>query len=149
MTEDTHQLWDLLIKVTGVLSLILSGSVGVCQYRDAKEREFYAEFWNKRLATYETVSRVAAAISMAESLEDCSESRREFWELYFGPISLIEDESVKDAMVEFAELLEQAEEEEIELSELQEPAYTLTLALRDSLRSTWDRPFEFSRAQTE
>lgn len=144
MGEQVYRLCDILIKSIGIVAVALGIPIGVSQYRDTKQKEFYSELWNRRLATYEDASNAAALVAISASLESSERHRRDFWRLFYGPMSLIEDDAVKKAMENFGSLLSQAEAGEKRLAELKQPAYKLTLVLRDSLKRTWDRPFQFS-----
>jgi hypothetical protein len=133
---------ELATKIAVVLGTAIAFIVGFWEYRDTKKKEFYAEFWNKRLAIYAQASEAAAKISVADSLGDTTESRRTFWTLFYGPMSIVEDSQVKEAMQAFGTELRAVEKDAKSMpSQLQQPSYRLSIALRNSLAQTWNRPF--------
>jgi len=138
---DAKETADLVIKAVGLIGAAIAFGVGLWQYRDTKQKEFYVELWNKRLAVYVQASEAAAKISVAKSLDETIESRRTFWSLFFGPMSIVEDLEVKEAMQAFGRELRAVESGAQPMESLQQPSYRLSTALRDSLSRTWNRPF--------
>lgn len=143
MNDTRRQMFDAAIKILGLAGVFVGFLIGFYQYKDAKEKEFYSHFWNLRLDTYAEVSEAAANIATASTMEDAKDSRRKFWEYFYGPMSLVEDNSVKKAMETFGRELKKIESTNGKPSDLEQASYRLSLALRNSLRNTWSRPFMF------
>lgn len=101
------------------------------------------------MALYEEASESAALIAMSGSAAAASEPRTKFWKLYWGPMSLVEDASAKKAMETFGKVLGDFEGGAILAPALQNPSYQLAVKLRESLKNTWDRPFEFETLPSE
>ena len=132
----------MTLLVTALLT-ILGLVTGALQYRDAKKKEFYATFWHRRMELYEQATDAAAAIAGAPNLEAVKLEHSRFWQLFWGPMSLVEDQGAKKAMEDFGGCLTAVEESSASMSSLRQPAYRLAKGLRESLARTWDTPFEF------
>ena len=136
-----YETYDILIKAVGALVVLIGVPLGLVKYFDTKRKEFYARFWDKRLEYYLRASKAASSIAVSRSDDNSDAARRDFWQLFFGEMSVVEDESVKEAMQSFGGDLELAKAGGKPYSALEQPAYRLSLACRESLRSSWNRPF--------
>ena len=59
---------------------------------------------------------------------------RRFWDLYWGPMAIVEDEKVEKSMVAFGKALQQSVSPDI----LKIAAIQLAHSCRDSLAESWD-----------
>ena len=134
---------ELRLKIVAAVGAALAFVIGLWQYRDTKQKEFHAKFWDQRAAIYQRASAAASALAIVGSAEESLESRRNFWRLYYGEMSLVEDEQVKTAMECFAEGLRHIQAGSPP-NLLTEPAFELTIVLRQSLKYSWNHPFDFS-----
>ena len=145
MTEETHRKWDIAIKILGFTGIILSGAVGISQYADTKEREFYSKFWNQRLHLYVKTLDTAAKISAAKTSEESEIARADFKTLFDGSMAVVQDEAVDTAMHEFDQQLSRLERGEIKREDLGSSSYQLGRVCYDSLRNSWNKPFSSLR----
>jgi hypothetical protein len=116
--------------------------------RDARtEQEFRKRFWEERLALYRRASKLAATIATADSLDMVRQERREFWQLYWGELAIIEDKDVLSAMVAYGEELKRLEGKQQDpkgtsqasnIRDLRQLSYQLAIACRNSLAKTWE-----------
>ena len=74
---------------------------------------------------------------MADSLPSVSREVALFRQLYWGPLAIVEDQQVLDAMVDFADRLKDVQEGST-ITELRPLSYFLARACRRSLRDTWE-----------
>jgi len=132
---------EIIVKGLGLLGAGVVFAIGLWQYQDSKQKEFYAQFWNRRLDLYVQASQAASNIAVSSSLETAADFRRAFWALYYGPMSVVEDLDVKGAMQEFGRALSAVERDAGDPKSLQQPAYRLATVLRDSLGRSWNQPF--------
>ncbi len=129
----------LLVTVGGIL-------IGLLQYRETKRAEFRQRYWEAQLALYEDATGAAAAIATARSLESVAGERARFWQLYWGPLSMIEHPEVEQAMVAFGRVLGECERDVSgcaadgpgnSITPLRQKAYELAHCVRVSLHHTW------------
>ena len=135
------ELWIKGLTLGGVLL----GSVwAYVQYIDTKEKEFYSTYWNHKLDLFVRVSRSAAIMSTTNSVEEFNAARAEYWQLFYGPLSLVEGTCVKNAMIAYSKCVpKRAIESSLSLpmDYMQQPAYRLTVRLKDELGKGWKAPF--------
>lgn len=137
MSNDPH-LGRSIAAWIGVLLTVVTVASGVLQYRHTKEQEFRKEFWEKQFALYSEATQLAASIAVAKDLRDVEEERQRFWKLYWGPLSMVENKAVFDAMVAYGEDLNNQEVRGHTSSELKQLSYKLARACRESLKDTWE-----------
>jgi hypothetical protein len=152
--------WNLenKIKIISVLIAILTITAGIIQYRITNNENFRKAFWEKRYELYTNVISIASEIANSNSLEESKNYRKEFWKLYWGNLSLIEDVTIERAMVKYGKLLAACEEGTIPegscfqglndstklgMSYVNRPglrklSFDLAHCARESLKNTWD-----------
>jgi hypothetical protein len=62
----------------------------------------------------------------------------EFWRLYWGELSLVEDRNVEEKMVNFAEVIQKLEKNDVDLLHLRKYALELSDALRALILASWN-----------
>ena len=82
---------------------------GIYQYSHSKEQEFRRAFWEKQFGLYNEVTEFAAKIAAADDLKSVENERLSFWHLYWGRMSIVENQAVFDAMVAFGGALKESE----------------------------------------
>jgi hypothetical protein len=105
---------------------------------DELRREAAKPFWEMQLKLYARASEAAATIATSDDEAARSRAESEFWLLYWGPLSCVEDvgiekkphPEVEAAMVQFGNYLKAHSRETRTKSELQ----PLSLALAHSMR---------------
>lgn len=126
--------------------MVITVLYGGWQYRKSKEEEFRKRFWEEQYALYSKAVSAAAVIVTAEDFNSVSAARQEFWQLYWGPMCMLEDPQVATAMVEFGGLLTQAEKAGESSQqpaagpfrrEFRKAAHDLAHSMRESLSRTW------------
>ena len=131
------------------LLLVAGGlAVGLWQYWDANRQQYKMEIWSAQKELYESAIEAASRIANADSLESVVESRKQFWELYWGNLAMLESPRVADAMVDFGKILAKCEESmdgscfqptQGNLpNPLQKAAIGLARCARESLQDTWE-----------
>jgi hypothetical protein len=153
MTEETFRRMDLFIKASGPLLVLVGIVVGVHQYKTNLEEDRKTQvvrheniitqakidarkpFFEMQLSVYLEVTNVTARI--ARSLNKKAIDR--FWELYKGPMILVENKAVEKAMVEFGNFLKMKGITEEELKrQLGLRAIEIAKECRKSLKTSWD-----------
>ena len=143
MTEEQHRRWDIAIKVLGFAALIVSGAVGLHQYKETKEKEFYSQFWNERLRLYVKTLDAAARISAAITKKESDQAKAEFRTLFDGSMSVVQDPTVDRAMHEFAARVRQVEGDKMKRQDLGIHSYNLGRTCFDSIKNSWNKPFSY------
>lgn len=104
--------------------------------QEAHAGQFKQRFWEARLDVYARATKAAAKIANAPKLMD--EDSRVFLELYWGELSILEDQQVVEAMIAFREQLDEVNEGKRTTTSLRNAAYALSQACRKSLQATWE-----------
>lgn len=148
-----HQVAQYLSMVTAfvaVAALFLS----LQQYYDqqkrndeAKEREFRKPFWEKQITLYFEASTAAAKIAtLPRDHKESKEAEERFWQLYWGPLVLVEDNDVKNAMIAYGNCLngltKECRSEDSQPSQLQSLSLDLANKFRASIGTSWDIRFD-------
>ena len=113
-------------------------------YTDTKEKEFYTSFWNKKMELFLRTTHAASAMATVESLDAFNDARREYWEMFYGALSLVEGPCVKRAMEVFSSCVPNeplSSSDRLPMRELRQPSYRLAIRLKEELASGWQNPF--------
>ena len=102
MQESRYRFWDIAIKMLTIAAVMISVSWALYEHFDAEKQRINSVFWSKRLDLYLRTSEVTGRIANARSSDEVEQECAEFWQLYHGPMTVIEDESVKIQMERFA-----------------------------------------------
>ncbi len=143
---DKYKTWELTLKTFFLIGGIATAVWAYFTYTDTKEKEFYTFYWNQKLELFLETSQAASTMATTGPVQEFLMARSKYWELFYGRLSLVEGDTVKNAMEEFSRLVPSGstiELNQIEFprKELQQPAYNLTIALKQDLLSSWKDPF--------
>lgn len=105
---------------------------------EVKEQDFRRRFWEEQISIYKKVCDLAARIALAENPNQVKKERNEFWVLYWGELSIIEDSNVNQAMVVYGNDLRGFENGWTTSASLKQKSYLLARACRNSLKRTWE-----------
>jgi hypothetical protein len=132
-SRDGFKIWFKLATVAGA---VIAFIVGVAQYVYSSHNEFKKRFWEERISLYRLASSAASSISVAESKDIFDKARLDFWNLYLGELSIVEDKEVRDAMVAYGQELSGTDFSQ--RNNLTHLSYVLARACRHSLIATWE-----------
>ncbi|HEX4638682.1 MAG TPA: hypothetical protein VH170_04275 [Chthoniobacterales bacterium] len=128
------------------VATLIAVAVALFQYRNSKKEEFRKRFWEEQYALYSKAVSAAALIATAKDFHSIAAAREEFWRLYWGALCMVEDREVEAAMVDFGEVLAEAEKAG-DISDrpatgnartkFRDAAYYLAHSMRESLSRTW------------
>lgn len=133
--------WELWLKTLALIGALIGAGWTYRTYVETKEREFYEPFWTRKMELFLNVSQHASTMATATKLEDFVAARAAYWELFYGRLSMVEGEEVKQAMIQFSQLIPKGEPATLPVESLEQPAYRLTLALKKELGESWKKPF--------
>jgi hypothetical protein len=127
------------LKVTATIGAAVIFVVGFAQWWYTSRSEFRQKFWEAQWVLYQTASHAAAEIATGRSLDDGAAARTTFWNLYWGKLSIVESQVVKDAMVDYGKELSRVQDDpKVFPGMLRELSYKLARACRQSLAATWE-----------
>lgn len=87
------------------------------QQRQQIAKEFRKSFYEKQLQYYAEAAEATATIATEEiGTEDYRKAKKDFYRLFWGRLSIVEDKTVEARMVEFKNLLESYEEPETDIT---------------------------------
>jgi hypothetical protein len=129
-----HETLNLLTAAGACVVFI----VGVLKYVDTRNKEFRQAFWQKQFDVFVRATRAAAKIAIAPDIESVKSERQEFWSLYWGELSILENEDVRKAMVAYGDRLKPIEGGNGNIDDLKDLSYNLARACRESLKKTWE-----------
>jgi hypothetical protein len=143
MSEDKYNTLDIALKALTFLGLIVGAVWAGYTYIDTKEKEFYTTFWNQKLTLFMQTSEAASTMATTDSVDEFKKAQAKFWQLFYGQLSLVEGSDVKEAMQSFAGNVPKDSQElpKLPASAMQQPAYRLTLQLKEELGRAWRAPF--------
>lgn len=154
--------WTAPLQHISTLALIAGGIFALWRYYDTTARQFQRPLWEQQVNLYFETTRVTARLASLEPGPEWQAAAHEFWVMYFGPLSIVENQGVEQAMVDFSAALESAQplaqmlaapelqsiapDRTSDLakrfaaaqSELQSASLSLAWACRDSLNSNLD-----------
>ncbi len=105
MDEATHRKWTTLLQAVSTIALIVGGIFALWRYYDTTARQFQKPLWDEQVKLYFQATRVAADLSTLERGEHWNTAADHFWALYRGPMCIVEDQAVEEAMVKFGRSL--------------------------------------------
>ena len=97
-------------------------------------------FLTKQLELSFEASNAAGRLATEPDPVEWEKARRDFWRLYWGVLSIVEDPTVEAAMVKFGELVptQPVDNKEFKKDALQVPSYCLAHTMREFLLSMWN-----------
>jgi len=124
------------VAMTGALLTLAGGMFGRWyEQRQANKRPFL----EKQLELSFEATDAASRLANETKSEAWEEARLTFWRLYWGPLSMVEDEAVKKAMETFGTQVSAipVPPPELPRPELQQLSYRLAHAARNLVISSW------------
>lgn len=104
---------------------------------EAAAREARKPFLERQQTLYFEAASAASKLATLESGAERDASRKRFYHLFWGELSVVEDELVEGAMVRFKNTLELYESGEASRTELEQMSLSLAHSCRDSLARGW------------
>jgi hypothetical protein len=129
------QLWNAAV-FAALLALVGSLFSSWATQRQANREPFLKKQLELCFEASDTAGRLASEPDPVE----WEKARRNFWRLYWGVLSIVEDPEVEDAMVKLGGLVPQqpANRAELQLKSLQDRSYGLAHAIRHLLLKSWN-----------
>jgi hypothetical protein len=126
--------------VVTALTAVVTAGFGIWQFTVQQRQANRLPFLQKQLElcfqATDTVSRLASETDPAE----WEKARQAFWQLYWGPLSIVEDRAVESAMVHIGRLVpaQPIDAPELPMVVLAVPSYRLAHAARELVLKSWN-----------
>lgn len=147
MSDDTARFWSVVFGGVTAMGLVFGGVYSVIQYFDARAKdsatallqtaaaqlEAKKPYYSKHLDLCSEASVAAATIATTKDPQKRKAASEDFWRLYWGPLGMVEETKVADAMVAFGKCLQPGCQQRLEL---------LSLALAQSCRAEISQHFD-------
>lgn len=130
-------------NLTAVIPFLLSMAtilVGIQQFSEKQAQANREPFLKKQLEIGFEASEVAARLASETDATKWETARQRFWQLYWGPLSIVEDPSVEAEMVNLGRLVPKApsSSSDLPMTSLQGPSYRLAHAIRQLTLTQWE-----------
>jgi hypothetical protein len=112
----------------------------------AREMELRKPLWERQLTLGVDASTTAATIATTDDDRERKKAQDHFWQLYYGPLVIVESKEISAAMQEFGKCLRpEGNYTDEEMSTMKSLSLALASAVQRSLRD-WDIPLsDFSK----
>ena len=154
MTVEGIKLWIAGFDVAAKIAIaVVAGLWVLYTYPDSREKEFRKSYWDRQMSLYFDATQAASQVASLPSDDAAREKAlQRFWELYWGQMVVVESKCercdvVDQAMIRFGHCLTQPgsdkPKETCDYAELQQRAFGLGKACRDSIGASWDKKLKF------
>jgi hypothetical protein len=128
------------VKLGTLLVAVVGAGVAVNEYIEARGREIVIQtresqkpFLELQLRLYAEASETTAKVATLPDGTEREAMVARFWQLYWGPLSVVESPEIEAAMVRFGEQLER----DPNSPALRTRAIAIAHAIRDSVKESW------------
>lgn len=113
---------------------------GFYQFTENQAQANREPFLKKQLELGFEISDTVAVLASTVDKTRWEKARSDFWRLYWGQLSIVEDKAVERAMVELGRVLPLAAvpEPSLPMKSLQGPSFRLAHAIRQLSMNSWD-----------
>lgn len=141
LSEDRARFIDSMCKVITLAGFVAGGWWTLYKYFDGRDVaartaaiEAKKPFEAERLNLYLRASSAAASLAASREKKERDKAEQEFWTLYWGPLSIVEDKAVEANMVRLGRCIRDKECEK----PIEQLALDLDYACRMSVAESWD-----------
>ena len=121
------------------LLALATAAFGIWQFTAEQAQSNRVPFLTKQLEISFEASDAAARLATETDPDLWEGARKDFWRLYWGPLSVVEDQAVKDAMVALGKSVpRQPGPPVLPMASLQQLSFQLALAVRGQILRNWD-----------
>ena len=105
MTDDRHRVWDIVLRGASSVALVIAFVVGLYQYAESREREYYFELWKEKKQAYLEFSRTAATAAYTPDNDEYVKAYRNLQAQFDGSFQVVANREVWGQAVLFTALL--------------------------------------------
>jgi leucyl aminopeptidase (aminopeptidase T) len=111
--------------------------------RDTAQRDFMKPLLEKQLSLYFEASSAASTIATTIDSSEREKATNTFWRLYYGPLVIVENKEVSNAMQSFAKCL--SREDSCSRAEMSNRSLILASKLQEAMLKSWNlKPENFT-----
>ena len=132
--------WSLFVGPAVIAAAIVVG-VGFWQFTIQQRQANRLPFLQKQLELCFQATETASRLASETDAIEWEKARVTFWRLYWGPLSIVEDQAVESAMVALGRLVPEkpgAAPVELPMTALGVPSYELAHAVRNLVLTSWN-----------
>ena len=125
-----------LTAFVGVLTFLFSA----VQFSVNQAKANREPFLRKQMEVAFKASEAVAILASSENPKVWEQARSDFWMLYWGPLSIVEDQDVKDAMMELGGIVPPhpvADVKMVSMPDIQTKSYRLAKLMRTLMLKSW------------
>ena len=137
--ESGQTAFGLSVIIPWILTLVRAAT-GIWQFTVQQSQANRQPFLQKQLELGFEATEAAARLATETNPEEWEKARARFWQLYWGPLSVVEDPTVESKMVDFGKLVpdQPVNSPKLPMSDLRDPSYELAHAVRDLVLASWN-----------
>src|SRR5215470_5050953 len=95
MDQNRATTWDIGIKALLLIGTTMGGVLALLEYNWTSEKESRRPFWDHQVNLYFKAAEAVGKIASLPSADrDKPANSQEFWNLYFGPLVVVEDDEL-------------------------------------------------------
>jgi hypothetical protein len=130
---------NLTVVIPWILTL-LTAVLGIWQFTAQQRQANRQPFLQKQLEVCFEATETAGRLASEANPGEWEKARITFWQLYWGPLSIVEDPGVEAAMVDLGKLvpIEPVNAPKLPMTSLGVPSYRLAHAVRDLVLASWN-----------
>jgi hypothetical protein len=130
---------NLTVVIPWLLTL-LTALTGIWQFTAQQRQANRQPFLQKQLELSFQATETAGRLASETNPIEWEKARITFWQLYWGPLSIVENPAVEGAMVDLGRLIptEPVKDPKLPMTSLGAPSYQLAHAVRDLVLASWN-----------
>lgn len=94
-----------ILEVVKVVLLIIAGGSALWRYYETTGNEFQKPLWIRETELLFETSEVVATLASSTDPKELEKATARFWILYYGPLCIVENKELAEAMKEFGRKL--------------------------------------------
>lgn len=137
--DEKQSALSLGVAIPWILTL-LTAVLGIWQFTAQQRQANRQPFLLKQLELCFLAAETTGSLASETDPAQWEKARVEFWRLYWGPLSIVENLEVEEAMVELGRLVpdQAVKAPKLPMKTLGEPSYRLAHAVRDLVLKSWN-----------
>lgn len=81
MTDQRHQIWDILLKSIALLATLIGAYLAFDKHIDTRNSEFQKAYYDERLKTIVTINKTISSLDQARHIKDNKKIQQAIYEL--------------------------------------------------------------------
>ncbi len=98
--------WELILKIAGALVAVGGLAFGIYQYSGQSRKDKDIMLQKQRFELYFKITEVTSKFAQSSDPKESEQLRKQFWEISYGQLGIVEDETVIKAMKKFGKAVQ-------------------------------------------